>query len=46
MAKLRVGEYIALLCATPEQTSLITVSPAELEHHLFNLDLQATTPHC
>lgn len=46
MAKLSVGEYVALLCATSEQTSLIALSPTELEHHIFNLDLQAATPHC
>lgn len=50
MAKLRVGEYASLLCAMPEQTSLIDLSsltPTEFGHHLwiFNLDLQAARPN-
>lgn len=51
MAKLRVGEYTAFLCATSEQTSLVdlssltlSLSPTKLEHHLFILDLQGATP--
>lgn len=51
MAKLRVGEYTVFLCTASEQTSLIDLSslslslfPTKLEHHLFILDLQGTTP--